>query len=207
MRCSRVLLFLLCVLIGIVLLQGCNIKQAPLVDTIQFEDRILRIPYRDIVFPLPKPPPMFTLGGKDPRQFAYKYAYHGYAPIFKTFKPEKCDLADYIWVNNNKYVNVFSSKNQIGNGIAFSQTTPYDLNTPFDFPVAYILMCHEITTRNTLQKGSIQIQELSIVPLFYFLDHHIESPSFAIVLFTKEYIYLKSYGDEVFRRYKRNLRT
>lgn len=207
MRYSRVLLSLPCVLIGIVLLQGCNVKQTPLIDTIQFEDRVLRIPYRDIVLPLPKPPPMFALGGKDPRQFAYKYAYHGYAPIFKTFKPKKYDFADYIWINNNKYVNVFSSKNQIGNGIAFSQTTPYDLNIPFNLPVAYILICREIIAGNTLQEESIQIQELSIVPLLYFLDHPIESPSFAIVLFTKEYIYIKSYGDGVFRRYKRNLRT
>ena len=38
-------------------------------------------------------------------------------------------------------------------------------------------------------------------------DPPIESPSFAIVLFTKEYIYIKSYGDGVFRKYKRNLRT
>ncbi len=202
------LILFLCVSAFSIYMQGC--QQLPTenfaLEEVHLENEIMQIPYRDVSLPLPLPPP--PSGGKDPRRFAYNNALKGYASLFITHSyPLGSPSENYTYVSRNYYVATFAEHNRILREHVDFSNEPYHrheevlLDDEVHLPVAYRADCETIVNHTCIVRA--QLQQISWDSFHPFLVQPIEICTSAIVLFTKDYIYIKSYTDKCFRRYRR----
>lgn len=189
------------IIVGILIftlhIQGCrrsSAEEAFMTTNVRLDKEVIEIPYREITLPLPLPPaPRGNFMGKDPRQFPYEDALKGWAPVFVTLD---FSIRPYRYIGDNYYVATFTSRNQI-----VRERGDDLLDETFNVPIAYMIECEPSYEKARIVAG--RLQRLSETSFCHFLTRTIERRTSAVVLFTKDYIYLKSYSEKCFRRYLR----
>lgn len=203
MRLFCITLFLSYMATFMIGVQGCRPTHMEtfVFEKVYLDDAVVKIPYRDVILPLPLPPSprgSFNAWGKDAREFAYIRSLKGWAPIFVSY-PLEPPNEDYAYIISNRYIATFTERNQIIDNT--DGVCNYVLDEVFNVPTAYMAECDTMAHNTRIVKA--RFQRLSAVSFYYYSTHPIESCTSAVVLFTKKYIYIKSYSDKCFRRYVR----
>ena len=193
-------LFLFCMISKLCSSQEFLFKEVS--DDLIFEDVTFQILCSDVILPLSKPVPKSVGRGKDPRVFAYELSLKGLVPIFVFKRDLKNDEHYYYYYNPfNYYFSTSSLRNQIGRESSFDYNVRLLLDEVNTSPVAYLLW-NDFEDKESGTRY-LKISNLSKCELRKYLDNAIIYPYIAVIIFTKDKIYVKSDGDRVFRRYLR----
>ena len=196
----KTVLFLSCMISKLCSPQEFLFKEVS--DNLIFEDVTFQISCSDVILPLSKPVPKSVGRGKDSRVFAYELSLKGLVPIFVSKRDLKNDEHYYYYYNPfNYYLSTSSLRNQIGRKSAFDCNVRLLLDEVNTSPVAYLLW-NDFEDKESGTRY-LKISNLSKCELRKYLDNAIIYPYIAVIIFTKDKIYVKSDGDRVFRRYLR----